>query len=54
MTDIAFLIVAILAGIHSGSYALYEHKQGNRFGAGGVILLALASTGVFLYRIFTG
>lgn len=52
MTDTMFLIVAILAGIHACSYALYEHKQGNRLGAGGVILLALASTGVFVYLLF--
>ncbi len=54
MTDTAFLIVAILAGIHSCSYALYENKQGNRLGAIGVVLIALASTGVFLYIVFAG
>ncbi|HWR45454.1 hypothetical protein [Sporomusa sp.] len=51
MTDFAFLLVAILAGIHACSYALYEKKQGNTVGAFGVLLLALASIGVFVYRV---
>ncbi|MDF2876635.1 MAG: hypothetical protein K0R22_3318 [Sporomusa sp.] len=51
MTDITFLIVTILAGIHSYSYALYENKQGNRLGAFGVVLISLASIGVFVYRV---
>lgn len=52
MTDTSFLILAVLAGIHAGSYALYEKKQGNTVGAAGIVFIILASIGLFAYRLF--
>jgi|GEM_PF-2027531 len=49
MTDWAYVVVIVLAAFHTCSYALYEKKQGNIEGAFGVMVVALASIGVFAY-----
>jgi len=47
----AFLVTAVLAGIHGYTFARWLWQQGNKVGAIGVSILIAASLALPIYRI---
>lgn len=51
--DYFYIVVDILAGFYAYSYAKWLRRQGNAWGAFGVILLLVISIAMPIYRIVT-
>ena len=51
--EYVFLVVAVLASVHTITYGLWERKQGNNKGAMGVFFIAIVSVGLTVYTLIT-